>query len=193
MIRLKPPPDFKSKSEIQEYLSKLVRNLQYTIEHINTEKTAETADDSSNGNTSNNITAKKNLSMAACGKSMSADLSLVAGTITTVPIDSVTSSNSEIICSDGGIKCPYDGTIIVSGNIYYSAHGGTYSCFIYKNDTEIISQAMTSTNAWRSITSGAAIVSVSAGDIIYLKSRSVGGNGTVVCNNTGTQLNIAYV
>lgn len=132
------------------------------------------------------------IGVAASAKGSSASLSLPAGTITKVPLDTwVARTDEAFTFSDGGIKCPYDGTVLISGNVYVSCSSTTTAgCYVYKGTTEIVSQYRTQGTGC--VTSGVVIMNVSAGDIIYIKARSSVA-GTCIPNNAGLSLNVVYI
>lgn len=104
----------------------------------------------------------------------------------------------------GGVIVPFNGNILVSGCIHFRTHGKqvTRGCYIkhaYMVDSttektvEVGSQYITDPEGKLSnISSGAIIVPVSDGDIIYLCARSSEAT-RVSLTEVATQLNIAYI
>ena len=94
--------------------------------------------------------------------------------------------------SGGGIKCPYAGTVLISGSVYIRS--GTViqlgGCYVYKGNAEIASQYVAMGSG--SVSSGVKIINVAAGDVIYLKAR-YDVTTTCVPNNCSTMLNIMYI
>lgn len=126
----------------------------------------------------------------------SSSQTLSTGTITTVTLSTsgeITKSDSSFTISNGGIKCPYTGNIMVSGNVYFSSQGGTYFVYIYKNNTEVVSNSGARTGGYFAASSGFAIISVTANDVIYLKARSMTAAGAVQPDNSATHLDVVYI
>lgn len=134
-----------------------------------------------------------NIQKAASARGTAASLSLTAGTITQLTLSSfVARTDTSFSFSDGGVKCPYAGTVMVSGNVYFDSTSGGRGVYIKKGDDEIVSTYAHGVSAVGCSTSGVAIISVAAGDIIYLCARSTVAT-TCRPNNNGTYLNIAYI
>lgn len=97
---------------------------------------------------------------------------------------------------NGGIKMPYTGNVLISGGVYGAGGTNTTGCYVAKGTssdsrgTELFSQNMTGVIG--GIVAGAKVISVTAGDIIYLQGRcSV--NLNFVPNNAATHLSATYV
>lgn len=130
----------------------------------------------------------------ASAKGSVSSLSLSAGVITTVPLKAwISRSDTKFtLTSDGGIQCPYTGDVLVSGNVYIQDKtGATKGCYVVCSNGQEISQFIDSGSAG-AISSGAKIIPVTAGDIIYLKARS---NLASSCapNNAATSLLVKYI
>lgn len=136
-----------------------------------------------------------NLCCAARGSSES--LTLPAGTITPITLDTWIADvdNSGFAFSDGGVKVPLDGIVMVSGAVYIN--GSTKDttmmegAYVYKNDTEVAG-VWQYQHATSSIATPMALVAVNAGDVIYLKARRYGAGGCLP-SAAGTHLDIMYV
>lgn len=104
--------------------------------------------------------------------------------------------NSGFSFSNGGVKVPMDGIVLVSGAayIYGDAKTETYrGTYLYKNDTNNeISSTWEVGKPYGSVAAPAVLIPVSAGDVIYLYARS---KVSITCapNNAGTHLDIMYV
>lgn len=140
-----------------------------------------------------NNTNKINKITAVCSARGSvSSLSLAASTKTIVPLNTwITRTDTAFTFSNDGIKCPYDGTIMISGSVYISGGSNiTCGCYINKNGAEMTDQwLMTSAGG---LTSGCKIITVSAGDIITLVARRSAA-GTCVPDNNATHLDIVYL
>lgn len=114
-------------------------------------------------------------------------------TTTTVPmtVENVNTDNAFSL-SNGGIKCPYAGTVAISAGVYIvpnsACHAGIY---IFKNSTETVSD-MRYLSSGFACTMGTRIMNVTAGDVIYLKARSMAA-GKASSGNKATHLSIAYI
>ena len=135
--------------------------------------------------------AKNNLGLKYTGNAVSArgnveKLSLAAAAITKIPLNTWNvRNNTAFTFSGNGVKCPYTGTVIVSGG-----SSQTKGCYLQKNSAEIASQYIDSGSG--AISAGTAIISVNAGDIITLNART-SSVGTAAPNNIATHLDIAYI
>lgn len=131
---------------------------------------------------------------AACSaKGSASSLDLSAMEITNVTLNTWNSrTDTAFTFSGGGIKCPYAGTVLISGSVYIRS--GTViqlgGCYVYKGNAEIASQYVAMGSG--SVSSGVKIINVAAGDVIYLKAR-YDVTTTCVPNNCGTMLNIMYI
>ena len=129
---------------------------------------------------------------SASARGSASSLSLSASTITKVTLDTwITQTDTAFTFSDGGIKCPYDGVVVVSGSVYlntsYNVSGG---CYVKKGTAEVTSQYMGGISG--GISSGMVTLQVSAGDIIYLNARASSAT-TTIPNNNATHLDISYI
>ena len=119
-------------------------------------------------------------------------LSLAASTQTTVPLNTwITRTDTAFTFSNDGIKCPYDGTVMISGSVYIPGGSDiTCGCYIKKNGAEITSQWLITSIG--GLTGGCKIITVSAGDIITLVARRAVA-GTCTPDNNATHLDIVYL
>lgn len=131
--------------------------------------------------------------LAASARGVDSSLSLAAGAVTPVRLGAWISRTDEAFdfSSDGGIVCPYDGVITVSGSVYvpagsYNVSGG---CYLRKGTTEIASQYIDGTMG--GVSAGPIILPVSAGDIVYLCARRSTA-GTCGPSNAATHLSVFY-
>lgn len=141
--------------------------------------------------TNNNL---KNYSKPAASARGSANtLSLSAGTATQLTLDTwVARTDTSFSFSGGGIKCPYAGTVIICGNIYYNSNGGGRGVYIKKGSGEVLATYGFQANMAGCATSGVAIISVAAGDVLYINARSTTATSCVP-NNSATYLSVAYI
>lgn len=133
------------------------------------------------------------LGCVASARGSASSLSLSAGVMTKVALDTwITRTDTQFTFSDGGIKCPYDGVIRVSGNMYVSIGSSTQTggCYIKKGTSEITSQYIDGVTG--GVSSGVVHIEVSAGDIIYLCARRSNA-GTCAPSNNATHLDIMYI
>lgn len=142
--------------------------------------------------------ARANLKLNHVGASASAkgsisSISLTpASEIITIPLTdfiSISDTNFQII--ENGIECPYDGQVLISGNVYIeNSSVAQKGCYLFKNGGELISQYIQAGTGV--VSSGTALIDVSAGDIITIAARC-----GIVCNaspnNKSTQLTVSYV
>lgn len=97
---------------------------------------------------------------------------------------------------NGGIKMPYAGNVLVSGGVYGSGGTNTTGCYITKGTssdsrgTEVCNQYMSGVVG--GIVAGTKVISVAAGDVIYLQGRC-SANLNFVPNNAATHLSVVYV
>lgn len=133
----------------------------------------------------------------ASAKGSKTSLYLAAKTITKITLDTWNVRNdTSFTFSDGGVKCPYDGQILVTGNVYFGAGESESSrrgVYIYKNGEEVLSQYLdVDASGAGAVGSGTAVIQVTAGDIITLNARQKTAT-TCVPNNAATSLVVAYV
>ena len=140
----------------------------------------------------------------ACGSS--ASLSLEALTMTKLQLDTWrVRSDTAFTFSNGGIKMPRAGTVLVSAAVYHTGptigaafhYIGTY---IQLNGHEIAG-TMNSTDADSTVCISAFLVDVAEGDILTLHARDAQGGACIPSDthsdtgntNTGTALNVVYL
>ena len=132
----------------------------------------------------------------ASARGNATNIALAAGAFAPATLNTwVVRNDSTFAFSDGGIKCPYAGNVMISGSVYFSGtltDGMIKGVYITKNGAEVISQYIQNRNGAGSMTSGVAIIPVSAGDIIKLCPRSSIAT-TYSTANVATILNVAYV
>lgn len=130
---------------------------------------------------------------SASARGSASSLSLSASAVTKVALDTwITQTDTAFTFSDGGIKCPYDGVVVISGSVYVPTGSSsvTGGCYIKKGTAEITSQYIDGVIG--GVSGGSVSINVSAGDIIYLCARRSNA-GTCAPNNTATHLDISYV
>lgn len=128
---------------------------------------------------------------AVCATGTSAAISLKEGEFATVPLSEFLVKTADAFeISNGGIKCLEDGIVVISGSVYVSVSDNNAGAYIYINDTETISHY--GVQSAGCVSSGMLITNVSAGDVIYLKTRA-GEAATFQPSNRGTVLNIMYL
>lgn len=126
------------------------------------------------------VSAKEKLALCCratgVGESVLPDTALVAGEIKQVNLSefSVNTSDSVFVFTEnGGVKCNEAGTVLISGSTYIGRNIEDVvrmGCYIYQNDIEITSQFICNISIG-TVSGGVTIVSVNAGDVIYLKAR----------------------
>lgn len=139
---------------------------------------------------------EKSTLTAVSATSSGGEITLSNGVITQVQINTLAVArgvDSDFTLSNGGVKCNFDGYIEVCGSVYVSAGSGTYAkgCYIYKNSAEVTSMLLGSDSGGRSV--APKIISVSSGDIIYLKGRSNNSGSKLYPNNSATYLTIKRI
>lgn len=140
----------------------------------------------------NNTNKISKITAACSARGNVSSLSLAASTQTIVPLNTwITRTDTAFTFSNDGIKCPYDGTVMISGSVYIPGGSDTTcGCYIKKNGVEITSQwLITSVGG---LTGGCKIITVSAGDIITLVARRAVA-GTCAPDNNATHLDIVYL
>lgn len=140
----------------------------------------------------NNTNKISKITAACSARGNVPSLSLEASIKATVPLNTwITRTDTAFTFSNDGIKCPYDGIVMISGSIYIS--GGSNiacGCYINKNGTEITSQLLITSVG--GLTGGCKIITVSADDIITLVARRTVA-GTCAPDNNATHLDIVYL
>lgn len=134
--------------------------------------------------------------ISCCATSSYSVFTLPALTITQITLDTWGSvpDNNEFTFSDGGVKVPKSGRVMVSGSIYLtsdSTNGKNVGVYIKQNGTEV-SSTLNYTRWPAGICISPKIISVSEGDVITLWGRSIEG-GNCTPNNSATHLDIVYV
>lgn len=127
----------------------------------------------------------------ASAKGSASSLSLSAGTITAVTLNTWNyrfSTSFEF--GDGGIKCPYSGTVLIHAQAYInpvniSCRTGVY---VYQNGTELCGNYTLADYA----PSVMIMASVKAGDILTLRMRA-GAATTGYPENRATHLDVVYL
>lgn len=133
----------------------------------------------------------------ASARGSASSLSLTAGTITALTLDTwIVRSDAAFTFDDGGIKCPNDGNVLITGNIYFrssTSEASRRGVYIYKNGTEVLSQYLdANASGAGAVGSGVSIIPVSAGDVITLNARQKTAT-TCAPSNNATSLVVAYV
>ena len=140
--------------------------------------------------------ARDNMGLSHVGAAASArgtgSVSLSATVITKVPLGAwIARTDTAFAFSDGGIKCPYDGVVEISGSVYINTtSGGAHGCYIVCGDHD--TSQFLDTGSGGAISSGRIIIPVSAGDIVYLKGRS-SQTSSVAANLSSTHLDVKYI
>lgn len=128
---------------------------------------------------------------AAASARGSANANVAASAITQVTLNTwIARTDTKFTFSDGGIKCPYAGTVEISGSVYLTSSSGSHGCYVVSGQNETSQYIAASTGG--AVASGNLICDVNAGDIIYLKGRSsVAGN--IAASNVATHLDVKYI
>lgn len=124
-----------------------------------------------------------------------------AGAITQVPLTALTGAvKTNLSISSGGVKCAKAGYVRVSGSTYTSptVNGSWQGTYVRKGPTwaassEVASSYFTGNPSGTGISVAPKIISVSAGDVIFLASRISDSGGTVYNGNSATYLTVEYV
>ncbi len=140
--------------------------------------------------------ARKNLGLSHVGAAASArgtgSVSLSATVTTKVPLSTwIARTDTAFTFDDGGIKCPYDGVIEISGSVYINTtSGGAHGCYTVCGDYD--TSQLIDTGSGGAISSGRIIIPVSAGNVVYLKGRSL-QTSSVAANISSTHLDVKYI
>lgn len=128
---------------------------------------------------------------AAASARGSANANVAASAITQVTLNTwIARTDTKFTFSGGGIKCPYAGTVEISGSVYLTSSSGSHGCYVVSGQNETSQYIAASTGG--AVASGNLICDVNAGDIIYLKGRSsVAGN--IAASNVATHLDVKYI
>ena len=140
--------------------------------------------------------AREKLGLSHVGAAASAkgagSVPLSSAVITKVPLSAwIARTDTAFVFADGGIKCPYDGVVEISGSVYINTtSGGTHGCYVICGDYD--TSQLIDTGSGGAISSGRIIIPVNAGDVVYLKGRS-SQNSSVAANLSSTHLDIKYI
>lgn len=140
--------------------------------------------------------AREELGLSHVGAAASArgtgSVSLSATVITKVPLSAwIARTDTAFTFSDGGIKCPYDGVVEISGSVYVNTtSSGAHGCYVTCGDYD--TSQFVDTGSGGAISSGRIIIPVSAGDVVYLKGRSSQAS-SVPASLSSTHLDIKYI
>lgn len=144
--------------------------------------------------------AKEPNVMVATGASGS--MSLSSGTITQVTLTTASVSLGAGLAIDGGgIKVSNSGTYRVSGSVYITAASSVTQAAVYiksgssfGSSTELVaSKDSKASGGLDCIANTSKVVSLSAGDIVYLAGRSSGATGTLYTANASTYLQVEQI
>ena len=140
--------------------------------------------------------AREKLDLSHVGAAASAkgtgSVPLSSAVITKVPLSAwIARTDTAFTFADGGIKCPYDGVVEISGSVYINTtSSGTHGCYVTCGDYD--TSQFLDTASGGAISSGRIIIPVSAGDIVYLKGRS-SQTSSVEAGLSSTHLDIKYI
>lgn len=140
--------------------------------------------------------AREKLGLSHVGAAASAKgtgvVPLSSAVITKVPLSAwIARTDTAFAFVDGGIKCPYDGVVEISGSVYINTTlSGTHGCYVMCGDYD--TSQFLDTASGGAVSSGRIIIPVSAGDIVYLKGRS-SQNSSVEAGLSSTHLDIKYI
>lgn len=130
---------------------------------------------------------------AASARGGTSSLSLSAGTMAQITLNTwVSRTDAGFTFSGGGIKCPYAGNVLISGNVYFNNTSGGRGIYIKKNSDEVVSTYGIVASVVGCATSGIAIIPVAAGDVLYIFGRCSVAT-SVQPNSGGTLLSVMYV
>ena len=118
-------------------------------------------------------------------------LALAAGTITKVALGYwVVLTDGAFRLSNGGIVCPYDGVVQLHAQVYIQGADLTTrtGAYIFRNDEEVSGNYSLASSA----PSTSRFLTVSKGDIIYLKMRAAKAS-TGYPTSAATHLDVTYV
>lgn len=134
-----------------------------------------------------------NYGLICSAATTTASITLPATTIVKVPLNSFkfNTDSSVFSFSGNGVKVNKAGYILASGSIYVvPSEQLNVGAYIYKNTAEVASQYLNTVHS-SAISTGAKIISVAAGDIIYLYARS--SKAGTCTNEVTTYLDIMYI
>lgn len=121
--------------------------------------------------------------------------SSTASQIADVPLQQLEYNSGGFTLSGGGIVMPRAGIVKITGAVHYSsvASSAQAGCYIYKNSSELTGDWSYGENQPNAVT----VAFVSAGDVIYLRSRNSTRSATVDYQSGGgfknTQLVVEYL
>ena len=140
------------------------------------------------------------MKIPCCNGTSTGTISLTANTWSIVPIASLNQSVSNYfsITNDGGIVCPDNGVILVTGTLFFQVQHGTGITGIFKNNTLVGSMTSAVPNYEEGqvpmgyIQASNVYVPVVSGDIIYLKAQST-ETGDFISTTSTTNLTMFYI
>lgn len=134
-----------------------------------------------------------NYGLACSAVTTTSSTTLPVTTLVKVPLNSfkINTDTNVFSFSSNGIKVNKAGYILVSGSVYVLHNDQlNIGAYIYKNSAEVTSQYL-NTMYSSAISTGAKIISVTVGDIIYLYARS--SKAAACANEVTTYLDIMYI
>lgn len=148
-----------------------------------------------------NIYASGAMSGAWIQAAGSGTVSASSGVITMVSLTNSISGGKGLSISGGGVKVETAGRYRISASVYIAPSSTAYAvgCYVKSGSTwasssELLSRLQQDSNqSWGGMDCGPKIVSLSAGTIVYLAGRCIGGSGTLYSGNAATWLLIERV
>lgn len=110
-----------------------------------------------------------------------------------IKMNKIKYNNSKFqLSEDGGIVCPYDGTILVTASAHFTRNGYC-GLFLYANKKYIYFHGEPAGNPnYGTIEMSNKPITVKSGDIIYLKTRTTVANDKVIADDR-TRLTVMYI
>lgn len=125
-------------------------------------------------------------------KGSATSLSLPANTITKLTLDTIYTNDANFVCTNGGIKLPYTGYVLVSGSVYVKSSSSDVGVYVYLNGGAEVTSALLSARYNTTVGAPPVIIAVSAGDMLYLHARDVNGSSCIPDHKT-THLDVVYL
>ena len=112
-----------------------------------------------------------------------------------VTLASYASVGDSLSISSGGIKCAKAGTVLVSGQAHFTSVTDQDICYtaIYKDSTQMLFSAERSSGAIVNVTPTPSLITVAAGDVLYLEVCNTSAARGTVSTASATYMTVMYV
>ena len=137
--------------------------------------------------------ARNHIGASASARGNTSSQTLPNSTITVVNLNTwIQRTDTGFTFSNYGIKVPYAGTVLISGNVYVggSASSDLIGCYLRLNGAEISSQYTAGVRG--GLAGGITMTQVKAGDVITLCARSSPSRNAAP-SNPSTHLDVTYI